>query len=265
MLARRAQPLLGTLVEVQIAAMDDASRAGAAVEAAFTAIAHIDRVMSAHRADSDLARLACAGPGTVVEVDPHTSAVLRLAQHWRRCSRGAFDATAAGARLAARGMRPGIAAACAVPWQLMPDGRVRVSAPAAIDLGGIAKGYAVDRAIDVLLAHGVRCALVNAGGDLRAIGQRPWPVEVRHARVAQRRPRFTRLRSGALASSVAGTDNAEFVATRSRGRASWRRATVLARDCVTADALTKWALQDALPSLQLKSALRAVGARLWRD
>uniref|UniRef100_UPI0025EFE2F5 hypothetical protein n=1 Tax=Ramlibacter sp. TaxID=1917967 RepID=UPI0025EFE2F5 len=61
-------------------------------------------------------------------------------------------------------------------------------------------------------------------------------------------------------------DNREFVETgRSRRRAPWRRATVFARDCATADVLTKWALQSPAPSLQLRAALRECGARLWRD
>ena len=55
----------------------------------------------------------------------------------------------------------------------------------AYDLGGIAKGYAIDRAIDRLREAGIHNAIVNAGGDLRAIGQRgerPWRIGIRHPR-----------------------------------------------------------------------------------
>ena len=54
--------------------------------------------------------------------------------------------------------------------ELLPDNRVRFSAGIAIDLGGIAKGFAVDRAIATLRGHGVREAVVNAGGDMRVMG-----------------------------------------------------------------------------------------------
>ncbi len=55
----------------------------------------------------------------------------------------------------------------------------------AYDLGGIAKGYAIDRVIDLLRARGIENAIVNAGGDLRAIGThgtRPWHIGIRHPR-----------------------------------------------------------------------------------
>lgn len=263
MLLRRAQPLLGTLVNVQVKATHDPAQAQPAIDAAFSVIARIDRVMSAHRSDSDLARIAAAGSGAMLDVDPHTAAVLQLAERWRSASRGAFDASAAGVRLAARGLRPGIASARAgARWKVTDDGRVAIIVAGAVDLGGIAKGYAVDRAIEALQAHGATSALVNAGGDLRAIGPVPWAIEARHANVPARSQRFARLRGAALASSVAGTANGEFVATRGT---CWQRATVMARDCATADALTKWALQETGTSLRLKAALRSAGARLWRD
>jgi thiamine biosynthesis lipoprotein len=54
-----------------------------------------------------------------------------------------------------------------------------------LDFGAFAKGYAVDRAIEVLREEGIQNAVVNAGGDLRAIGRhgdRPWRVGIRHPR-----------------------------------------------------------------------------------
>lgn len=66
------------------------------------------------------------------------------------------------------------------------SGRVRSTNPALqLDLGGFAKGYAVDRAVERLLALGVRNAIVNAGGDLRAVGShgdRPWRIGIRDPR-----------------------------------------------------------------------------------
>lgn len=63
------------------------------------------------------------------------------------------------------------------------DGLLRSSNPTVqIDLGGIAKGYAIDRAVTVLRAHGIENAIVNTGGDLRAFGEhgtRPWSIGIR--------------------------------------------------------------------------------------
>lgn len=266
----RARPLLGTLVTIQLVdAASDEGRLWRAADAAFDTIAQIHQCMSAHQPGSDLARLARARPGDCLQLHPHTAAVLRLAQAWQRASAGAFDPQRAGRRLAQLGLRPGIAGAADDPAPLaalrvQDDGRVEADGPLPLDLGGIAKGYAVDQAVAVLRAHGIAGGLVNAGGDLRAFGPRAWPVEVQHPVVRPRARRLLRLRDAALATSLGAPDNAEFV--RTRGRAPcWRCSTVLARDCATADALTKWALQAAAPSLQLRAALARHGARMWRE
>lgn len=265
----RARPLLGTLVTIQLA--DDAHGAATlqgAVDAAFDTIARIHVCMSAHEPASDLGRLARARPGECLPVQPHTAAVLRLAQHWQRASAGSFDPHRAGRRLAQLGLRPALPGATADEGSLaglrVRADSVETDGPLGLDLGGIAKGYAVDQAVAVLRAHGISAGLVNAGGDLRAFGPRAWPVDVQHPVVWSRTRRLLRLRDAAVATSLAAPANAQFV--RTRGRAPrWHCATVLARDCVTADALTKWALQAAAPSLQLRATLARHGARMWRE
>jgi FAD:protein FMN transferase len=260
-LLRRARPLLGTLVAIQLHVDEiEEHEAGRAAEQAFAVIATIHRAMSPHEPASDLARLAQARPGEPL-------AVLRLAQHWARTSNGAFDAQAAGEALARRQLRPALAQ-CAGGGASLAGLRfldVRTVLPEgalAIDLGGIAKGYAVDQAVAALRASGVSSGLVNAGGDLRAFGPHAWPIELQHPVITARTRPLVRLRDAAIASSVASVD-AGFVRTRRRA-AHWTGSTVLARDCATADALTKLALQDAEPSLRLRGTLRQHGARLWR-
>lgn len=266
----RARPLLGTLVAIQLS--DETGDEGAlrhAADAAFDTIADIHRCMTAHEADSDLGRLARARRGDSLQLHPHTAAVLRLAQAWQRASAGAFDPQRAGERLARLGLRPGLAPASPGDASLrslrvQDDGRVEADGPLSLDLGGIAKGYAVDQAVAVLRAHGIAAGLVNAGGDLRAFGPRAWPIEVQHPVVRARARRLLRLRDAALATSLGAPDNDEFVRTRGLV-ARWHSTTVLARDCATADALTKWALQAPAPSLQLRAALTRHGARMWRE
>jgi thiamine biosynthesis lipoprotein len=263
---RRAKPLLGTIVTIDAVAGDaDEEQVFAALGKAFAVIGTIHRAMSAHSGDSDLARLADASFGERVTVSPHTCAVLRAAQHWARVSAHAFDPARAGLRLCARGARPGLANTrrdCGLLAELrfVDSSTVIVDGPLALDLGGIAKGYAVDQAVAVLREHGVRAALVNAGGDLRAFGDRVWRIDIRHASSAPLTARMLRLKEGAVATSIRG---AEFV-PKQHSRARWQCASVQARDCMTADALTKWALQCGDPSLRLRRTLREHGARLVR-
>lgn len=263
---RRARPGLGTLVEIQAVAGDAGdARALAAIREAFETVQTIHRAMSAHDSASDLAKLARARSGCAIAVSPHTCAVLRAAAHWTRVSAQAFDPVRAGSQLAQRGVRPGIASGPGARGALAAlrfagDSTVIPDGPLALDLGGIAKGYAVDQAVAILRAHGVASALVNAGGDLRAFGDRAWPIDIRHPASGPFTRRLVRLKEGAVATSVPG---GEFVAKR-RMPARWRCASVQARDCMTADALTKWALQAGEPALRLRCALREHGARLLR-
>jgi len=245
---RRARPALGTLVEIGVEGLPEAA-ALAAIEAAFAEVAAVQRCMSFHASDSDLARLHRAACGSVVRVDARTFAVLRMAQRVALASQGAFDVS-----VAARLVRLGLLPRPASPFEPAPDANwrdielpddcsVRLRRPLWIDLGGIAKGYAVDRAIGILAGRGASHALVNAGGDLRVHGARATPVFLR---VGQRVPRTPQLElsDAAIASSAPdGFDDAAprphlHGATRAtvRGGAS---ASVVAAQCMVADALTK--------------------------
>jgi thiamine biosynthesis lipoprotein len=271
---RRGRPLLGTVVSIQLDAQGlTPLQAEHAMSQAFEVVAHIGRVMSAHDGGSDLARLSQACAGAVVTLDRHTVRVLRAAQYWQRLSHGAFNPGLAAQRLSSMGQRPGLLrGACAASGlhglTVLTDTSARLAYPIALDLGGIAKGYAVDQAIAVLAQHGVVDALINAGGDMRAIGNKTWPVDVRHAKttlIDGRMGGCQTLYQRALATSVAGPLNPEFVHVRRYRQQVWRSATVQAPDCMTADVLTKWALQSSALCPELRGALRAHQARMWRS
>src|SRR5262249_39413688 len=184
---RRARPLLGTFVEISVA---DASAcdAEAAVEEAFAAVAKVHRLMSFHEPGSDVARLNREAGTRAVTVDPWTCAVLETALDLTRRSGGAFDVAVAPVlqelgRLPRRGPRSAPRSSGGEAFELSAGRRVRFrDRGVRIDLGGIAKGFAVDRAVDTLRARGVRCGLVNAGGDLAAFGPQPQTVHVRDPR-----------------------------------------------------------------------------------
>lgn len=268
---RRAKPLLGTLVDIWVETADAAS-GRRAIDAAFGEIAAVHRLMSFHEPGSDLSRLNRAAVGGDVAVDPRTAEVLAFAASCVVASEGAFD-VGVGSVLVERGSLPS-------PSQLSPGDAppsaentctVRRGARL-IDLGGIAKGYAVDRAIDALARHGVHAALVNAGGDLRHIGATPVDIEVRDPADASRIEIRLTLANSALASSatsgLAGphdtaTAGASALIDPRTGAALPARAgaSVVAAQCMIADMLTKVVLvtgNPAHPMLALHGATLVV-------
>lgn len=280
-LVQRARPMLGTLVALQVRLVQAAVPSGhqlehihAVMEMAFRTIIDIEHAMSAHSTNSDLACLARALPGDAITLSHHTVAVLHLAKYWYRASLGAFDPALAADQLAARNARPAFRGlvfarkATLRDLSFVGDETVRLQCPIRLDFGGIAKGYAVDRALCVLMGGGLANVLVNAGGDLRACGDWGWPVRVRSPGTPTHTSSLKGLRwvrNAALATSTGANSNAEFVRTaRSRFSPQWNSCTVHAPDCVTADALTKWGLQSDAKSPRLERILRAHRATMWR-
>jgi thiamine biosynthesis lipoprotein len=236
---RRARPLLGTLVEVR-ADVADARRFDAAAEAAFAAVAQVQRLMSFHEAGSDLRRIARARAGERVRLHAHTATVLRRALRWSRASAGAFDPGCA-ARAVAAGWLPAPAdagAPGALPFEEACELHGRelcLRAPIWLDFGGIAKGYAVDRAVAALRRAGLAAGAVNAGGDLRVFGAQEETVFVRSPFAAAHLWPVAALRDAACATSASGA-----VAARGAPTASAPRSvTVFAPTACAADALTK--------------------------
>ena len=233
---RRARPLLGTLVEIQATA-DGLSRVHAAIDTAFEQVALVHRLMSRQDPDSELSRLNRSGAGTVQRVDPHTHRVLCAALRFARTSAGAFDPCVGGGS-----------------WQdieLLSGCCVRIKRPVCIDLGGIAKGYAVDAAIQSLQRSNVDEILVNAGGDLRAAGARTHEIHLRHPHAPAAAVNPLQLRNAALASSGTYFSRRSLVDPRSRKPyCSADAVSVRARDCMTADALTKIVLFAPSPTAE---------------
>jgi thiamine biosynthesis lipoprotein len=253
---RRARPLLGTFVEVEVGGAGEAEM-NAAVEAAFDAVANVHKLMSFHERDSDVSRLNNDASRSAVCVHAWTFQVLQAALDLHRRSGGVFDIAVApllqemGLLPRTRDNRPsnlsGEATTEAI--EILPGRHVRFKHPdTSIDLGGIAKGFAVDRAIDVLRYHGMPTALVNAGGDLAAFGQRAFNVDIRDPRDPGRSICRVGLSTGAMASSGGCFD--PFRSTEAIGSpiidprnrkpvGATQGATIRASCCMLADALTK--------------------------
>lgn len=196
--------------------------APAALDAAPAFFEQVEQELSRFRPDSGLNRLnAAAGQGPQ-PVSTTLEAVLRLALDAARETGGLFDPTvlpalqAAGydvsfERIDASG--PHDPAAVRLGWQevTLADGRVSLPAGMALDLGGLVKGWTVDRLAEKLSAHGP--VLVDAGGDICAYGRldgERWPVGVAEPLEEQEDLVVLELED-------------EAVATSSVGRRRWRR------------------------------------------
>ncbi len=263
---RRARPLLGTIVQIQVEGLGEAD-ALAALDAAFAEIARVHRCMSFHEADSDLSRIHRAAPGTVVSVDQRTAEVLHIAQNVELLSHGVFN-VAVAARLVANGCLPHPASpfvpdpsACWRDVELLPEHGVRLLKPLWLDLGGIAKGYAVDRAIAILQRSGATQGGVNAGGDLRVFGARAEQVWLRQGQDSATLLAAVELANAAVAtsSSVDAGSCGPHVHGVSRAPArSDTTVSVVAESCVVADALTKVVLAgDAAVTAEVLAAFGA--------
>lgn len=196
-LVRRKVVVMGTIAEIAVAHREP-SWAHAATDAAVDALRWVDRTMTRFDEASDVGRANLGAAHAPVTITAATAAVLEEALWWAETSGGAFDpclahavalwdvthrreppAEAEVARLANRKL-----------FRFLEVGR-RGSRPillfhdpeVGIDLGGIAKGYGVDRAVAALRDRGIEHALVEAGGDLYALGRspagEPWRVGIR--------------------------------------------------------------------------------------
>ncbi len=223
------------------------------------ALLRVEAHTSIWLADSEISRFNAAVTGEEVLLSPDSLDVLRAAREAAALTRGTFDASCRPVielwkRAGQRGVPPTeTEMACAreaSSWEvieLTDKGAIKRNANACVDLGGVAKGYAIDRAADVLGQGGVAGGLVDVGGDLVCFG-RPtagefWPVDVKNpfapGRLAQ-----IRIRNGAVATSgnyaryvnIAGKRYSHIVDPRTgRPTEAAQSVTVLAPTAVTAD------------------------------
>jgi thiamine biosynthesis lipoprotein len=226
--ARRARPLLGTFVEIAVRAPNE-TILRRAIAVGFIAIAEVQGRMNRHDPLSEVSRLNREAAWRRVAVHRSTLAVLRAAGKFSEDSGGAFDIT-----VGSKGN-----------WRdvlINKDDHVRFRRPVTIDLGGIAKGFAVDRAVEALQKAGAISGIVNAGGDLRVFGEHAQEVQIRHPLYPGRTAGMVRLRDRALATSARYFAPALFDGRSRQPLPDEISVTVAARDCLTADALTKIAL-----------------------
>jgi thiamine biosynthesis lipoprotein len=192
--SRTVDGIMGTRITVELWA-DAAAGGNQAIDAVMAEMRHIDESMSTYKPTSEVSKVNRLAAQQPVPISPELFGLLQTALDYSRITQGAFDITYASVgfmydfRTHKRPTDAQIASALpAVNYRhVLLDakaGTVRFSQPGVrIDLGGIAKGYSVDRGIEILQARGIKHALVTAGGDSRIIGDRfgkPWIVGIRH-------------------------------------------------------------------------------------
>ena len=191
---RRTGFALGADVSI-VALHENPAEAAKAVDAAFAELETVESVMSLYRADSQVCRLN--QDRELLRPHPYLVQVLRRAQSLSAASDGAFDVTVQPlwtlyANTADAGGLPAAAdidrVRKHVDWRRVEvaDDRIRLKGEGtAVTLNGIAQGFAADRVLAALAAHGVRHALVNTG-EIGTLGRRDdgerWTVGVRDPR-----------------------------------------------------------------------------------
>lgn len=259
------QPHMGLPFRIVLYA-SDRSAADAAAAAAFDRIQELNDILSDYDMDSELSKLShSSGQGKEVELGRDLWAVLEQAQRLAQRSAGAFDITVGPCvnlwRKARREKRLPQPAQLADAREAVGHEKLRLdprhhtaqlTAPGMrLDLGGIAKGYAVDEALKILRARGVSQALVAGGGDMAVSGpppgQKGWRIEIAPLDVTNAPPaRFAILAHGGLATSGDVFQHLEIDGKRYShivdphtcvGLTDHSLVTIIARDCTTADGL----------------------------
>ena len=209
----RTTRALGTDVSVSVIHAD-AAAAELAVGAAFEELRHVEELLSIYRPNSQVSLLN--RDGAIDGAHPHLLTVLKASLETSRRSGGAFDVTvqplwqlhAAASRDRRRPADNEVAAARQrVDWRQLhvAAATVRLGQPGmAVTLNGIAQGYATDRVLAVLEAHGIRRALVDVG-EIGSIGDKagggPWKAGIQHPRQADAYVAVARMDGRCLATS----------------------------------------------------------------
>ena len=244
----RCKPLLGTFVEIST---EDGEHSLNAIEMAFNAIKQIQSLMGFHDPDSELSQINARSHLEPIRIHSWTAEVLAIAKEIQLESQGIFNC-GIGHRLVEAGLLPrhinlndqsfgGIEDLLFIEPNL-----VQSKLPICLDLGGIAKGYAVDKAVEVLLANGIQSRSVNAGGDMRVFGNLAQDIQIRNPSKPHELIQLGRMKVGAIATSSLYFSKREAEAKSyminplNQEHIEFPESySVIANECVYADALTK--------------------------
>jgi thiamine biosynthesis lipoprotein len=186
---KRSRILLGTLVEIQVKDKDK-EKAGSSIEKAFNEIKRIDDLFSTYNEDSPVWKIN-HNQDTLINIDPEIFSLMVLCDSIHNLSYCSFDVSL-NKLLTTWGFDgddPSLPADDKISsallnsgWnniKLLKDNSFKRIAGTELNFGAIAKGYAVDKAVNVLIKLGINSALVNAGGEIKTIGD-DWVIGIQH-------------------------------------------------------------------------------------
>jgi FAD:protein FMN transferase len=255
------QVAMGTVIEITLIG-DDEEAANKAALQAFQEVKRIEALMSPWLESSDVTRINRSAGKEWVGVSPETMEVIKKAQEIPKLSEGGFDITVGPLtelwRRAREKKIPPSDEEVKEKLDLVNfkniemnrEGKVFLKKKGmAIDLGGIAKGHAVDRGFDILRSLGYKNLIVNAGGDLRVGGTKssqPWSIGIQNPREPQKI--LTRIPVSDKAVATSGDYEKFFIYEGKRYHHIFsprdgfpadgcQSVTIVAKDCITADAL----------------------------
>jgi thiamine biosynthesis lipoprotein len=255
------QVAMGTVIEITLIA-DDEEAANKASLQAFQEIKRIETLMSPWLDSSDVTRINRSAGKERVKVSPETFEVIQKAQEISELSKGGFDITVGPLTELWRKAREKkipppvedvkekLGLVNFKNIEMDQDGKVFLKKKdMAIDLGGIAKGYAVDRAFELLKSLGYRNLIVNAGGDLRVGGlknDQPWSIGIQNPRESKKI--LARISASDTAIATSGDYEKYFIYQGKRYHhifnpkdgfptEGYQSVTIIAKDCITADGL----------------------------
>ncbi len=255
------QVAMGTMIEI-ILMGDDEEGANKAALQAFQEIKRIQTLMSPWIDSSDVTRINRSAGKEWVKVSPETLEVIKKAKEISELSEGGFDITVAPLvdlwRKAREKKTPPSMEDVTKKLDLVNFKRIGIDTKGkvflekegmAIDLGGIAKGYAVDKAFNVLRSLGYKDLIVNAGGDLRVGGTKnnqPWSIGIQNPREPE--SILTRIPLSEVAVATSGDYQKFFIYQGRRCHHicdpktgfptdGCQSVTIITKDCVAADGL----------------------------
>jgi thiamine biosynthesis lipoprotein len=273
----------------------DTNSADKAADAAFERVKQLNDIMSDYDPDSELSKLSqSSGQGREVTVSGELWFVLKRAEDLSQRSDGAFDVTVGPFvnlwRRARRQHQLPDPARLAQARQAVGYQHMRLNAKAQtvellvpnmrLDLGGIAKGYAIDEALRTLKHRGIKQALVEGGGDVRVTepppGKKGWRFDLSSLDATNAPPdRFLLLKNAAISTSgdlyqrleIDGKRYSHIVDPRTGiGLTDHSLVSVIAHDSITADSLTKVvSVLGPEKGLEFIEATPGVAVRIMRE
>lgn len=186
---------MGTLVEISVHEKDK-EIANTSIQKAFHEIRRLENLLSIHIQNSEVSKINRAAGKTAVPVSQEVIEVIQRSLFWSEKTKGAFDITIGPAQELwdFEKSSPPSKASIAEAIKKIDSAKIQLGQHTvflteekmAINLGAIAKGYAVDKAIQILKNNKIKNALINAGGDLKTLGKNPerlpWKIGLQHPR-----------------------------------------------------------------------------------